>query len=94
MTDMKCDLTELRSLAMRKAQNKASALKKIGIPVSSEVFGDLMKASYDEAKAECSPASEEITAEQMAVLKEVCEPCSQRFKVKETDGEAKSEVQA
>ncbi len=84
MADRKCDLTELRSLAMQKAQEKVSTLKKAGIPVSSEVFGDIMKAAYDEAKSQCSPVSEELTAEQMAILREVCEPCSRRFKVKET----------
>ena len=85
MVNRSCDLTELRSLAMKKAQAKRKELQKFGIPVPGAVFSDLMRVSYKEAKAECGAASDELTEEQMAKLQEICEPCLKWFKVKESE---------
>jgi Zn finger protein HypA/HybF involved in hydrogenase expression len=85
MTPERCDLTELRSLAMKKAQEKRRELQKHGIPISGETFGDLFKASYEEAKAECNAASDELTEEQMAKLREICPPCAERFRIKKPE---------
>jgi hypothetical protein len=82
MNPESCDLTELRRIAMKKAQEKRRELQKLNIPVSGIVFGDLFKASYKEAKAKCNAASNELTEEQMAQLKKICEPCANRFTVK------------
>ena len=82
MTPEKCDLTELRSMAMKKAQEKRRELQKHGIPVSGETFGDLFKVSYEEAKAKCSAVSSELTEKQMAELRKICEPCAKRFTIK------------
>lgn len=82
MNPEKCDLTELRRAAMKKAQEKRRELQKLNIPVSGIVFGDLFKASYEEAKRDCHAASNEITEEQMNKLKEICKPCAERFTVK------------
>ena len=85
MTPESCDLTELRSMAMKKAQEKRRQLRDLGIPVSGETFGDLYKVSYEEARAKCGAASDELTEEQMAKLKQICPPCASRFKVKKTE---------
>ena len=85
MTPESCDLTELHSMAMKKAQEKRRELRKLGIPVSGETFGDLLKVSYEEARAKCGAASNELTEEQMARLLEICPPCTRRFKVKEPE---------
>ena len=85
MTPERCDLTELRSMAMKKAQEKRRELQKLGIPVSGETFGDLFKVSYEEARAECGAASDELTEEQMAKLRKICPPCAKRFKVKKPE---------
>lgn len=78
----KCDLDDVRRLAMVRAQGKIKRLKAAGVPVSSETFGDLMKAGYEEAKAECAPASSELTEEQMALVVSECAPCAKRFTLK------------
>jgi len=85
MTPESCDLTELRSIAMRRAQEKRRELRKLGIPVSGNTFGDLLKVSYKEARAECNAASDELTEEQMAKLQEICPPCASRFRVKKSE---------
>lgn len=79
-----CDLTELRSMAMKKAQEKRIELRKLGIPVSGETFGDLLKVSYEEAREECGAASHELSREQMDKLQKICAPCVKRFTLKKT----------
>lgn len=81
------DLTKFHSIAMRKAQEKRRELQKNGIPITGETFGVLLKASYEEARTECSAASDELTElteEQMARLQEICPPSAKRFRVKKT----------
>jgi len=85
MADKSCDLTQLRSIAMQKAQAKRKELQKYNIPVTGEVFSDIMKLAYEEAKDECGTVSGELTEEQMAKLKEICEPCAKRFKIKKAE---------
>jgi Zn finger protein HypA/HybF involved in hydrogenase expression len=68
---------------MRKAQAKLRELKAAGIPVSSETFGSLLRASNAEARAECAPVSNELTPEQMTLVKKVCPPCAGKFVVVE-----------
>jgi hypothetical protein len=82
MADKTCDLTELRRLAMKKAQGKLRDLRAAGIPVSSEIFGDILKECYTEGRSECEPASSEITQDQMDIVKKVCPVCVQKFTVK------------
>jgi len=94
MADKKCDLTELRSLGMQKAQEKVARLREAGIPVSSEVFSDVLRVSYQEAREECTPVEAELTEEKMRKLREICEPCAKRFTVKAAEPPAEVEAEA
>jgi len=77
----KCNLTDVRKLAMSKAQAKARELKDSGVPVTGEVFGAIVRQSFAEAKNECLPVSGEITLEQAAKVAKICPPCAAFYKV-------------
>ena len=79
----KCDIREIRSIAMRKAQSKVSELKKHGIPVPKEVFSDIMKISYEEARNECKAAETTLNEEQMEIVRKLCgEDCTRHYTAK------------
>ncbi len=71
---------------MLKAQAKVRELKAAGVPVSNEIFGDILRVVNAEAKAECQPVSYELTEEQLDLVRSVCEPCAARFTVKAKEG--------
>ncbi len=82
--DKSCDLAKVRSVAMIKAHDKVREFKTAGIPVSSDIFSGIMKTAYEEARAECTPISVELTAEQMALVEKVCPACVPKYKLIET----------
>ncbi len=85
-----CDIREVRSLGMKLAQEKARALRDAGVPVSGEVFSDLLIHSYAEVKTQCKPVDLAVTPEQMETVKKVCGPCASRFALR---GQAKLAIE-
>lgn len=71
MIDKCYDTNELRSKAMAKAQAKVRELRAAGIPITRETFSIILKYCYAEARKEIAPASNELTPEQMELVKKL-----------------------
>lgn len=82
MSNKRCDLTNVRSETMRLAQAGAKKLKQSGIPVTTEVFAELVRDAHRKAIQACQPANLEVTPEQAKVVADLCEPCSRFYTVK------------
>jgi len=91
MGDKKCDISQVRAEAMRSAQAKAKQLKAAGVPVTKEVFGELVRNGYRKAEEVCKPANMELTPDQAGLVGELCEPCQRFYQVR---GQAKLEMEA
>ena len=78
-----CDIGDVKSVGMQKAQAKLKELRAAGVPVPSQVYSDILKQSNEEARAECKPADMTATAEQIEKIKAVCSPCAARYTLKE-----------
>ena len=83
---MNCDLQKIQRSTMKGAQEKSRRLREAGIPVSGKTFSTLLKESHREAVEGCEPLdTPTLTPEQMALVAEICQPCSEYYKV-ETQG--------
>jgi hypothetical protein len=62
-------------------------LRAAKIPIDGEIYGDIMKMSYTETRKECSPVSREISSDQMAIVRDKCALCAEKFVVVSELGE-------
>ena len=91
MPDKSCDIRKVRSEAMRIANAAKKKMEAAGIPVTRQVYGELVRDGYRKAEEACAPANMEVSPDQAGLVGELCEPCQRFYQVR---GQAKLEMEA
>ena len=70
-----CDVLKMKSVAMKEFWKKAHILMQAGVPMTTEIYGTLVKQEMAAAREKCSPVSVELTRAQKRLVKEICPVC-------------------